>query len=117
MNKTYQIIETALAAGEVKTVSLPLRNDYEYATGIFFHMRSGVATGTSVRVRIADDEVLPKGSDVTLFTIMPTFSRGETLWDFTKDNVKARSNQLTIEFDNTKGEAKTIATYVLLKND
>ncbi len=117
MKKTYQIIEVNLSANEEKTVSVPLRNDYEYATGIFFHMRSGSAIGTSIQVRIANNDILPKGSDLTLFAFSPAYSRSETLWDFSKDNIKALSNQLTVEFDNTNGEAKTIAIYVLLKND
>jgi hypothetical protein len=119
--KTYQKIVVNVPAGAKMTVSERLKNEFKYAVGFFFYDPNnnlGYA-GSQFSLKIGGNEIIPAGTDASLFAFTGSFSRNETLWDFTDERVMAESSLLELEVDNTMNEYEDIELilYVLLKNE
>lgn len=116
MKKFYQIVDVSLSAGEVKSVEVKTRSEYDLVTGLFFVMREGESGETLVSAEIADEKVLPEGADLSAFVKSDRIGRNDAIYDITEEKVPARGRVAVFRFDNSVGTAKRMGVYLLLKN-
>ncbi len=101
-----------------KTYSIQIRNGYVYATGLFFYCVNSIAN-LLVSVKIDGNEILPVGTDATLFRWTEGISRHEALWDFSKEAIKCEGKRIEITFENTSNvsfDGEMLDLYLLLQN-
>lgn len=101
-----------------KTYSLQIRNGYTYATGLFFYCVNSIAN-LLVSIKIDGNEILPVGTDATLFRWTEGISRHEALWDFAKEGIKCEGKRIEITFKNmvqADFDGEMLDLYVLLEN-
>lgn len=118
--KQYQKFNfDTIVQGSNKTYSLQFRNGYTYATGLFFYCATSSLAGLNVSLKIDGIEILPVGTDMSLFRWMPGISRHEALWDFSKEAIKCEGKRIEIIIENN-GDAdfdgEELDLYVLLEN-
>lgn len=116
---TFDTIPAATASQNgSKTYSLQIRNGYTFATGLFFYCVNSIAN-LLVSLKIDGNEILPVGTDATLFRWTEGISRHEALWDFSKEAIKCAGKRIEITFENkaqTTFDGSTLDLYLLLEN-
>lgn len=118
-SKQYQRIDMTIPSGEsLVFIKEQLRPDYKYATGLFFFSDKPL-TGITCQLKIDNVEILPQGSDLSLFRWTDGISRNEALWDFSEDMILGAEKTIEILFDTNGGTTQNIdlSLMVLLKND
>lgn len=124
--KTYQkITNITVPAGQtvgsqfisgVLSMKDTLRSDFEFATGIFFYSEQSISSITC-GVKIDGNEILPQGTDATLFRWTEGISREEALWKFYEERQKSSSKTIELNFSNNSSSSITLEVYVLLENE
>lgn len=114
--KQYQKIAVTVQSGELVSISERLRNDFQLATGLFFVSNQSLNDVTCA-VRIDGQEILPAGTDASLFRWTDTISRSEALWDFYSERIAAKSAAVEADFVNGGSNDVIINVYILLENE
>lgn len=116
---TFDTIPAAVnGVNGTKTYSIQIRNGYKYATGLFFYCVNSIAN-LLVSIKIDGNEILPVGSDATIFRWTEGISRHEALWDFSKEAIKCEGKRIEITFENeglTSFDGEQLDLYLLLEN-
>lgn len=103
MKKTYQIQRgLSVKAGESKTFNFQLKENYAKCTG-FFLTPSTANTDFSVLtllLNVAQMEVLPNGTDASLFALTDYISRADATYDFKEENIPAKSSDVQLIVTN-----------------
>lgn len=126
MKKSYQIWrgqEVPARAdgndGEL-VISDQLKEQYAKATGFFivpFAANKKDLSPLSLFLKIAGNEILPKGTDASIVTFNGNVERDKVVYDFSKDNIPARSSELELVLSNSSSEAIKVNIYVVLENE
>lgn len=114
--KQYQKLTITVGAGSTYSFSDRLRSDFDLATGVFFYSTNSLDNVTC-DLRIGSIEILPTGTDASLFRWTDTISRNEALWDFYSERIEAKGAAIEGEFRNEGLTSATINIYVLLENE
>lgn len=115
--KQYQKISVTVPAnGNTTSFSERLRNGFKKATGLFFYSVQSL-NQVLCAIRIDGQEILPSGTDASLFRWTETIGRSEALWDFYNEDIKAESAAVEMDFVNNGNQAVNIDIYVLLENE
>lgn len=117
-SKQYQRIECVIPSGQNHVnIKEQLRPDYKYATGLFFFSDRSTA-GITCGLKIDGNEILPIGSEVSLFKWSEGISRNDALWDFSDDKIESAEKTIDIHFDLDYEPSQDTPIYlmVLLKN-
>ncbi len=121
MKKTYQIERNIkIAAGKTEIINLQLKENYAKCTGFFL---TPYKAGTdfsklTLGLNIAQQEILPIDTDASLFALTDFIGRADATYDFTEENIPARSSDVQLTITNTDGETEQIVNaYFILKNE
>ena len=115
MKRTLQKVECVVPANKNAQFSGELRQDYAHCTAVFF-TNSNYDTVTA-RLTIAGREVLPAGTNISLFNFNGNFARQEAAYDLTKEDIPAKSSEYQFDFVNPTPREITIICYFELQND
>jgi hypothetical protein len=119
MRKTYQVERSvSVAAGAAKQVNLTMKENYSRVTGFFITPNTALTDMGQITIglTIAQQEVLPKGCDASLFAITGYVSRGEATYDFREENIPARSSEAQLTIENNGETDQTFNVYFVLEN-
>jgi len=119
MKRSFQIQKVTVPANSTKVVMLQLRETYKRCTGVFaVPETAGVdLSPISLNCKIAQNEVLPTGTDLVFLTFNGNSALKDVIYDFTKDNIPAKSSDAELEFKNKSANALTFNFYFVLEND
>lgn len=115
MKKTFQIITKTINAHSDLIINDKLRQDYQKCTGVF--IVAGDMSGVSMNLSVAQSEVLPKGTDCNLLRFNGNYSLKETAYDFSKENLPAKSCDINVVMKNTSTNNITFSLYLILENE
>ncbi len=120
MKKTYQVERNlTVDAGKTKVFSLTLQEAYAKCNGFFLTKYMAGATDFSaltIGLTIAQQEVLPLGTDASLFAMSEYVSRHDALYDISEENIPARSSDVTLTVTNNGSTSQTFNVYFALAN-
>lgn len=126
MKKSFQIWrEVTIPAkedgldGEI-TITEQLKENFAKATGFFvvpFASAQRDLTGLTAFLKIAQNEILPKGTDLGLVAFNGNVSLKDTIYDFTNDGIPARSSDFELTLSNSNSSPAKINVYVVLENE
>lgn len=121
MKKTYQIErEITVMGGETKTINLQLKENYQKCIGFFLTPdKDGTDfSKLTVGLNIAQQEILPRSADAALFALTNYIGRADATYDFSEENIPARSSDVQLIFENreTKGYQR-FNVYFILSNE
>lgn len=122
MNKTFQIIkdiETPMAT-DSKTITERLKEGYAKVTGIFVVPQTVNTdlTGVEVSLKIAQQEVLPAGFDLSLLAQTPYISMRDATLDISAEDIPARSSELELVVNRISSNvSRTFSLYVVLSKE
>ncbi len=127
MKKTFQIFkDVAIARGgdetstnsEKTSLTYQLKQDYAKCTG-FFMTRANASVDLdqiTMNLKIASNEILPSDTDASLFLFSENKSLAETIYDFSREDIPAKSSEVEISFDNPTSSVQTVNLYFVLEN-
>lgn len=113
-----QILSDGTKINGTKTYSFQIRNGYTFATGLFLYCVNSIVN-LLVSIKIDGNEILPVGTDATIFRWTEGISRNEALWDFSKEAIKCEGKRVEITFENESTsdfDGEMLDLYLLLQN-
>lgn len=118
MKKTFQIQTVTVPANSTEVVMLQLQQTYENCTGIFAVPQNANVdlSAVSLSCKIAQNEILPQGTDLVFISFNGNCSLKDVIYDFRKENIPARSSDVELTFKNTSASALTFKFYFVLEN-
>ncbi len=120
MKRTFQIIKdiTTPTDSEQKTVTERLKEGYAKVSGIFVvpETASTSLDGVEVSLKIAQQEVLPIGFDLSLLTHTQYISMKDATLDIADEGIPARSSELELTVSKS-GAEKKFSLYVVLQKE
>ena len=120
MKKTYQIErDIRIDAGKTAIINTQLKENYARCTGFFL---TPYKAGTdfmalTLGLNIAQQEILPINTDSSLFALTDYIGRADATYDFSEENIPARSSDVQLTITNTSDSAQIVNAYFILKND
>ncbi len=121
MKKTYQVErKLSVAAGKTKVFTLTLQEAYAKCVGFFLTKDTAGGTDFSkltLGLTIAQQEVLPLGTDAILFAMTEYVSRHDATYDITAENIPARSSDVILTVTNNSDETQIFNVYFALANN
>ena len=94
-----------------------LRDDYQKCTGVFIVKEMNTDTGKIFcRLNIANIEILPKEVALMLIEYNGNFALKESIYNFEKDNIPARSSAVEMDFTNFIENEIKLSVYFVLEN-
>lgn len=133
MKKSFQIFRNITAKGIVEStdsetnkvttggniVSMTdqLRQDFSKCTGVFVVPQSASTdlSGVTCSLKIAQNEILPDGFDLSLIAFKGEVSLGQTIYDFSKDEIPAKSSEFELILNNNTKTNQTFNLYFVLE--
>lgn len=120
MKKTYQVQRDLTVVGNAtKVFTITLQEAYSKCNGFLLVPNTAGKTdfnALTVGLTIAQQEVLPLGTDASLFALSEYVSRHDALYDITDENIPARSSDVILTVTNKSETAQTFSAYFLLSN-
>lgn len=120
MKKTYQVQRDLTVNGNsTKVFTITLQEAYAKCNGFLFVPQTAGESKLSnltIGLTIAQQEVLPLGTDASLFALSEYVSRHDALYDITDENIPARSSDVILTVTNKGKEVQTFSAYFLLSN-
>lgn len=123
MKKGLQIVRNIkISGGESQTINIQLKENYAKCTGV---MLTPGANNTrfdllTIGLIVAQHEVLPIGTDATLIAHHSNISRDEAKYDFTEENIPARSSDVELQVKHigkSTDVTQTFNVYFFLENN
>ena len=133
MKKSFQIFRIITAKGIVEStdsetnkvttggniVSLTdqLRQDFTKCVGVFVvpQTASTDLSGVTCSLKIAQNEILPDGFDLSLIAFKGEVSLGQTIYDFSKDEIPAKSSEFELILTNNTKTDQMFNLYFVLE--
>lgn len=125
MKKSFQIWRQQTIPARIgsidgeKVISDQLKENYSKATGFFivpFEADKKDLSDLTISLKIAGNEILPKGTDASIVTFNGNVALEKVIYDFSKENIAARSSEIEIVLTN-KGASLDVNLYVVLENE
>lgn len=123
MKKSYQIIrDITVTGGKSTTITERLKEGYTRCVGAFVTPTTAATSfmQLTASLKIAQNEILPAGFDLSLIAFSGDVSMNECIFDFRKENIPARSSELEIVVKNNSSDAansQSFNLYLILEND
>lgn len=94
-----------------------LRQDFSKCTGVFVVPQSASTdlSGVTCSLKIAQNEILPDGFDLSLIAFKGEVSLGQTIYDFSKDEIPAKSSEFELILTNNTKTNQTFNLYFVLE--
>lgn len=123
MKKGLQLVRSIkVSGGENKIINIQLKENFKKCTGVL--LTAGTNTTRfnllTVGLTVAQHEVLPIGTDAILIAHHNNISRDEAKYDFTEENIPARSSDVELQVKHigkSTDPAQTFNVYFFLEND
>lgn len=119
MKKSFQIWqEIHIPANSETTLSEQLKENFGKCTGAFIVPISATTnlSGVSLFLKIAQQEILPKGTSASLLTFNGNVELKNVIYDFSADNIPARSSEMDLTFTNKGTSEVVLDFYLVLEN-
>ncbi|MCQ2607747.1 MAG: hypothetical protein MJ197_03570 [Bacteroidales bacterium] len=120
MKKSFQIWrEIEVPAGGQTVLSELLKENFSKCTGAFIVPFSATTnlSQVSLFLKIAQNEILPNGTDASIITFDGSVALKDAIYDFSKDNIPARSSELDLTITNNGTSDVKLNFYVVLENE
>lgn len=120
MKSSFQIFRgVSVAAGSQTITTDRARQDYDRVTKIFI-MPATATTDLSkmtIGLKIGNTEILPRDFDASLITYNGNVAREEVAYDFTQENIPAKSADIEIVCQNNGTAAQEFNIYLVVENN
>lgn len=105
------------AGGNIVSLTDQLRQDFTKCVGVFVVPQSASTdlSGVTCSLKIAQNEILPDGFDLSLIAFKGEVSLGQTIYDFSKDEIPAKSSEFELILTNGTKTAQTFNLYFVLE--
>ena len=105
------------AGGNIVSMTDQLRQDFSKCTGVFVVPQSASTdlSGVTCSLKIAQNEILPDGFDLSLIAFKGEVSLGQTIYDFSKDEIPAKSSEFELILTNNTKTNQTFNLYFVLE--
>lgn len=105
------------AGGNIVSLTDQLRQDFSKCVGVFVVPQSASTdlSGVTCSLKIAQNEILPDGFDLSLIAFKGEVSLGQTIYDFSKDEIPAKSSEFELILTNNTKTAQTFNLYFVLE--
>lgn len=128
MKKSYQIWRDVIIPRNDSSTGLPgevviseqLKENFAKATGFFIVPSNDLSkdlSGLTIFLKISQNEILPKGTDASIVSFNGNVAREQVVYDFSKENIPARSSDFELTLSNYDINAKKVNIYVVLENE
>ncbi len=90
------------AGDNIVSLTDQLRQDFTKCVGVFVVPQSASTdlSGVTCSLKIAQNEILPDGFDLSLIAFKGEVSLGQTIYDFSKDEIPAKSSEFELILTN-----------------
>lgn len=120
MKKTFQVErDLSVDAKSTRVFTLTLQEAYAKCKGFFLTKKTAGGTDFSkltIGLTVAQQEVLPLGTDAALFAVSEYVSRLDAMYDMADENIPARSSDVTLTVTNNGSTLQTFNVYFALSN-
>lgn len=105
------------AGGNIVSLTDQLRQDFTKCVGVFVVPQSASTdlSGVTCSLKIAQNEILPDGFALSLIAFKGEVSLGQTIYDFSKDEIPAKSSEFELILTNNTKTAQTFNLYFVLE--
>ena len=105
------------AGGNIVSLTDQLRQDFSKCVGVFVVPQSASTdlSGVTCSLKIAQNEILPDGFDLSLIAFKGEVSLGQTIYDFSKDEIPAKSSEFELILTNGTKTDQTFNLYFVLE--
>ena len=105
------------AGGNIVSMTDQLRQDFSKCTGVFVVPQSASTdlSGVTCSLKIAQNEILPDGFGLSLIAFKGEVSLGQTIYDFSKDEIPAKSSEFELILTNNTKTNQTFNLYFVLE--
>lgn len=105
------------AGGNIISMTDQLRQDFSKCTGVFVVPLSASTdlSGVTCSLKIAQNEILPDGFDLSLIAFKGEVSLGQTIYDFSKDEIPAKSSEFELILTNNTKTDQMFNLYFVLE--
>jgi hypothetical protein len=105
------------AGGNIVSLTDQLRQDFTKCVGVFVVPQSASTdlSGVTCSLKIAQNEILPDGFDLSLIAFKGEVSLGQTIYDFSKDEIPAKSSEFELILTNGTKSDQTFNLYFVLE--
>ena len=105
------------AGGNIISMTDQLRQDFSKCTGVFVVPQSASTdlSGVTCSLKIAQNEILPDGFDLSLIAFKGEVSLGQTIYDFSKDEIPAKSSEFELILTNNTKTDQMFNLYFVLE--
>lgn len=105
------------AGGNIISMTDQLRQDFAKCTGVFVVPQSANTdlSGVTCSLKIAQNEILPDGFDLSLIAFKGEVSLGQTIYDFSKDEIPAKSSEFELILTNNTKTDQMFNLYFVLE--
>ena len=119
MKKSFQIWqEIRVPAGGETVLSEQLLENFAKCTGAFIVPASANTnlSQVSLFLKIAQQEILPKGTNAMTITFNGNVALKDVIYDFSADGISARSSEMDLTLTNKGTSDVLLDFYVVLEN-
>lgn len=120
MKKTLQVERNiTLNPGEQKIINIRLKDEYAKCTGFFLSPSSAGTNFSAIDLglSIAQKDLLPIECDALLFAMTDSVGRDEATYDFSEENIPAKSSTAQLTAKNRSDRAVSFNAYFVLSNN
>ncbi len=103
--------------GNIVSLTDQLRQDFTKCVGVFVVPQSASTdlSGVTCSLKIAQNEILPDGFDLSLIAFKGEVSLGQTIYDFSKDEIPAKSSEFELILTNNTKTDQMFNLYFVLE--
>ena len=103
--------------GNIVSLTDQLRQDFTKCVGVFVVPQSASTdlSGVTCSLKIAQNEILPDGFDLSLIAFKGEVSPGQTIYDFSKDEIPAKSSEFELILTNNTKTDQMFNLYFVLE--
>ena len=103
--------------GNIVSLTDQLRQDFSKCVGVFVVPQSASTdlSGVTCSLKIAQNEILPDGFDLSLIAFKGEVSLGQTIYDFSKDEIPAKSSEFELILTNNTKTDQMFNLYFVLE--
>lgn len=103
--------------GNIVSLTDQLRQDFMKCVGVFVVPQSASTdlSGVTCSLKIAQNEILPDGFDLSLIAFKGEVSLGQTIYDFSKDEIPAKSSEFELILTNNTKTDQMFNLYFVLE--
>ena len=105
------------ATGNIVSLTDQLRQDFSKCVGVFVVPATAKTdlSGVTCSLKIAQNEILPDGFDLSLIAFKGEVSLHDTVYDFSKDDIPAKSSEFELILTNNTETDQEFNLYFVLE--